>query len=291
MKNNIQGVGVALVTPFTVSDQVDYDALGRLVEHVSQGGVDYLVALGTTAETPTLTCQEKCDVVNFIKQKNRECKNLPLVVGIGGNCTKAVIESIKSCDLDGVDAILSVVPYYNKPTQRGLYEHFKAIALESPKPILLYNVPSRTGVSMCVETTLKLAREFDNIIGVKEASDSIDIMNELLSGRPNRDFKVISGDDSLALELKDAGGDGVISVIANVIPETLCQMFATQSKDKAIEINEGMKPLVIELFAEGNPTGIKLALSIKEITSDAVRLPLVSASEELKTKMCELFNT
>ena len=288
MKNNIYGVGVALVTPFTISGEVDYDALAKLINHVSDGGVDYLVALGTTAETPTLTYDEKCEIVKFIIDINSKSRSLPLVVGIGGNCTKSVVDEVLKYDFTGIDAILSVVPYYNKPTQVGIYEHYKAIAKASPLPIILYNVPSRTGTSMTVDTTLKLAADFDNIIGIKEASGTIDNMANLLKWRADSDFKVISGDDSLVLELKALGGDGVISVAGNLYPEKFAKILSSESVSEQESVNRDMKEIIEALFAEGNPTGIKTALSIKGMMSDFVRLPLVRSTEELNRRIADL---
>ena len=288
MKNNIYGVGVALVTPFTISGEVDYDALAKLVNHVSDGGVDYLVALGTTAETPTLTYEEKNDIIAFIIDINSKNRSLPLVVGIGGNCTKNVVDEIKKYDFTGIDAILSVVPYYNKPSQTGIYEHYKAIAKASPIPIILYNVPSRTGVSMTVDTTLKLAADFDNIIGIKEATGTTENMVNLLKWRQNSDFRVISGDDSLALDLKLIGGDGVISVIANLYPDKFSKMLSSDSQSEQQTINKGVADIIDAIFAEGNPIGIKEALFIKGMMSNTVRLPLVSVTNELSEKITNL---
>lgn len=284
MKNNIQGVGVALVTPFGNNGDMDFEALGRLVRHVSNNGVDYLVALGTTAETPTLTCEEKDAIIKFIKQENKSCKNLPLVVGIGGNCTREVINSIHKCDLAGIDAVLSVVPYYNKPSQRGIFEHYKVIASESPIPIMLYNVPARTGVNMQTDTTLKLANEVENILGIKEACGSITQMTSIVKGRPTPEFKVISGDDNLTLPLMAIGGDGVISVAANFIPRQFCSIvkdFIDGNRVEAAKMQHRILDAVNALFVEGNPVGVKTALSVKGMMSSAVRLPLVNGSDEL----------
>ncbi len=290
MKNNISGVGIALVTPFTISGEVDYDALAKLINHVSDGGVDYLVALGTTAETPTLTYEEKKEIITFIIDVNSKNRSLPIVIGIGGNCTRNIVDEIQKTDFTGIDAILSVVPYYNKPSQIGIYEHYKAIANASPVPIILYNVPSRTGVSMSVDTTLKLATDFDNIIGVKEASGTIVNMANLLKWRPNSDFKVISGDDSLALELKKIGGDGVISVVGNLYPDKFSKIFTSESSSEQESINNSLTEIIEALFAEGNPTGIKAALAIGGMMSNTLRLPLVSATDELTEKLTKLIS-
>lgn len=285
MKNNIQGTGIALVTPFNKKKEIDFDALGNLVEHVTAGGADYLVALGTTAETPTLTNEERREVARFIKAKNNG--QLPIILGVGGNNTSEVIRSIGEYDMEGIIAILSVTPYYNKPSQQGLYEHYKAIAKESPKPIVLYNVPGRTGVNMSAETTLRLAHDFENIAAIKEASGSLTQAAYILRDKPEN-FMVISGDDNMALPMVALGGDGVISVAGNAFPEKFCRMvklclagdFAGAS---LIQLN--MIECVEALFAEGNPVGVKAALAIQGVMEDEVRLPLVPASEALHTRL------
>ena len=284
MKTNISGVGVALVTPFKKNREIDFTALERLVAHVSEGGVDYLVALGTTAETPTLSAAERREVIACIKHNNK--KSLPLVIGVGCNSTRQVIDDLAATDLDGVVAVLSVTPYYNKPSQRGLYEHYKAIAAASPVPVLLYNVPSRTGVNMTAETTLKLAHEVSNICGVKEACGSLGQMAYILRNRPE-DFLVLSGDDSMTLPLLSIGGDGIISVISNVFPAEFTGMVAAALKgDTATAAALQMRLLEATdaLFEEGNPVGVKTALAIKDLTKDFVRLPLVEGSDALAEK-------
>ena len=288
MNHNIQGVGVALVTPFDADGAVDYEALGRLVDHVSAGGVDYLVALGTTAETPTLTAQEQHEVTDFIRTRNTA--GLPLIVGIGGNSTAEVIRRIGSADLTATTAILSVTPYYNKPSQRGLYEHYKAIAEASPVPVLLYNVPGRTGVNMTADTTLKLAHEVGNLLGIKEACGSLSQMCYLLRDRPEG-FLVISGDDNMALPLIAHGGDGVISVAANAFPAVFVKMVrAAYDGDMKTASALHLRTLeaVDALFAEGNPTGIKAALAAKGMIGNYLRLPLVPASDALSDRFRKL---
>lgn len=285
MKTNISGVGVALITPFTESKEVDYPALGRLVEYVSNNGVDYLVALGTTAETPTLTCDEKTEIVSFIKKHNK--KSLPLVLGVGGNSTDEVIKKINEFDLTGIHSILSVTPYYNKPSQRGLFEHYKAVAEGSPRPIILYNVPGRTGVNMCAETTLRIAHQVPNVIGIKEACGAIGQFGHLLMGRPEG-FLVISGDDNMALPLLSYGGDGVISVAANAFPEVFTQMIkaATDNRrQEAAALQMRLLEPIERLFDEGNPVGIKAALAVKGMITNTLRLPLVESSDKLYEKL------
>lgn len=279
--NPIKGTGVALATPFDAAGRVDYDALERLVNHVVAGGVDYLVALGTTSETPTLTSDEKHKVLDCIRSVN--AARVPIVLGIGGNNTREVAEAFKRFDLTDVEAILSVTPYYNKPSQSGLYAHYRALALEVPRPIILYNVPLRTGVNISAETTLKLAHEVRNILGTKEAAGSLSQMAYILRDRP-AGFLVISGDDGLAMPFGAMGGDGVISVAANAFPAQISQMVnAAASGDtaKAAELHLRMLEPIDALFEEGNPVGVKAALYIKGLITNGVRLPLVPASEKL----------
>lgn len=281
INNEIRGVGVALVTPFDDRGTVDYDALARVVDHVTEGGVDYLVALGTTAETPTLKRDEKRSVLAFIKERN--AGRLPLVVGCGGYDTGDVVDCIAALDLSGVSAVLSVTPYYNKPSQEGLYQHYKRIAGESPVPVLLYNVPSRTGVNMTAETTLRLAHKVPNLLGVKEACGTVGQMMQILCGRPEG-FRVISGDDIMALPLAAIGGDGVISVAANAFPHLLCGMMSAAGRgeyDAAGEMFRRIYPALEAMFAEGNPAGVKTALAIQGIIDNNLRLPLVPGTKGL----------
>lgn len=280
-KNDIQGVGVALVTPFDSRGEVDFEALGRVVDHVTGGGVDYLVALGTTAETPTLKRDEKRAIVAYIKERN--AGRLPIVVGCGGYDTDDVVGCIHALDLDGVSAVLSVTPYYNKPSQEGLYQHYKKIAGESPVPIILYNVPSRTGVNMLAETTLRLAHEVSNLLGVKEACGTIGQMMQILCGRPEG-FRVISGDDVMALPLAAIGGDGIISVAANAFPHLLCGMMGAAGRneyDAAGEMFRRLYPALEAMFAEGNPTGVKTAMAVQGIIENNLRLPMVPGTKAL----------
>ncbi len=284
MNNNIefQGTGVALVTPFQFNHSIDYDALGKLVEYVIEGGVDFLVALGTTAETPTLSHQEKLDVLNYIIDKNQQRK--PIVVGIGGNNTKEVLDTIASYPMDKLDGILSVVPYYNKPSQEGIYQHFKEIATYTDKPIILYNVPGRTVTNMLAATTLRLANDFNNIVAIKEASGNMAQCMELVAGAPEH-FNILSGDDDLILPQVAIGMKGVISVAANSYPTTFTAMVnhALKGDFKAAQqLHYSLLPAIKLLFAEGNPTGVKYVLSKKGIIENALRLPLITASDALQ---------
>lgn len=266
-----------MVTPFTPGGQVDYKALERLVAHVTAGGVDFLVALGTTAETATLTADEKRDVLACVKGANGG--KLPLVVGIGGNCTAEVVRTFGQYDLEGVEAILSVTPYYNKPTQEGLFQHYRVLAAEAPRPLILYNVPSRTGVNMSAETTLRLAHGVKNILGTKEACGSAAQIACILRDRPEG-FRVISGDDGMTLAIMAMGGDGVISVAANAFPFA---MAALAKGDAAMHLR--LLEVIDALFEEGNPAGVKAALALKGICESQVRLPLMPASGPLREKM------
>ena len=281
MIERIKGLGVALVTPFTASGEVDYPALDRLVDYVIEGGVDYLVVMGTTGETPTLAMPERVAVLRAVKARN--AGRLPLVVGVGGNDTARVVELIDQTNLDGVDAILSVTPFYNKPSQRGLFEHYKYIAERSPRPIILYNVPGRTGVNMEPATTLRIARECPNVVAIKEASGNIEQIKEVIAGAPEG-FLVISGDDSLALPVMKAGGVGVISVAANAFPRYFASLIGEQKVGGSQENDkkfEHIRPTIKMLFAEGNPAGVKAALTVKGVVENYLRLPLVPVTDEL----------
>lgn len=281
------GTGVALVTPFKNDFSVDVEALANIVEHCIEGGVDYLVALGTTAETATLTQEEKQLVVNTIVQTN--AGRLPLVIGIGGNNTNAVIESIKQQDLDGFDAILSVSPFYNKPTQEGIYQHFKAIAESAPLPLIVYNVPGRTGSNILPATVLRLANDCDNIIAIKEASGDMAQVMEIIKDKPE-DFMVISGDDMTALSSVLAGGSGVISVLAQGVPNDFSKMITLglQTKVKeAFDLQYAVQDGIKLIFEEGNPAGIKAVFETLGLATGIVRLPLVPATEGLKQKISQ----
>ncbi len=292
MNNKFRGTGVAMVTPFHKQGTIDFTALERLIEYLISGGVNYLVVQGTTAEAATLNREEKNALAQFVV--DIVSKRVPLVIGIGGNNTQEVINKIRTNSLEGYDAILSVTPYYNKPQQRGLYLHYKSIATVSPLPIIIYNVPSRTAVNMKPEITLQLASEFDNIIGIKEASGSIEQVMDIIRNKP-KDFLVISGDDLLTLPLLGMGADGVISVVANAYPKLFSEMVALGLKGemkKARDIHFKMTDFIRSIFADGNPSGIKASLEIKEIISNNLRLPLVKIEKshynQLAALMAEL---
>lgn len=277
-----------MITPFTPDGRVDYDALARMIDYVIDGGIDYIVALGTTAETPTLYMPERAVIAMFIT--NHIARRVPLVIGVGGNSTSEVLDQLREFDLRGADAILSVTPYYNKPSQEGLYQHFRTVSEHSPLPIILYNIPGRSGVNMTAETTLRLARDFDNIIGIKEASGDIEQMQRIIDGRPN-DFLVLSGDDGIAIELMRRGGDGVISVAADAFPRRFMQaldLAKTGDFERAEATFAPLVEAVKALFAEGNPVGVKCALSVLGIIGDRMRLPLVSGSDALREKFKKL---
>lgn len=280
VQSKIKGVGVALITPFD-NYKVDYDALERMVEHVINGGVDYIVALGSTAETATLSLKERHEVLRFIVE--RTAGRVPIVAGMGGNDTHALVEQLRSFDLSGTVAILSVVPYYNKPSQEGIYRHFMTVAEASPVPVIIYNVPGRTGVNMTAETTLRLAHATQKIVAVKEASGNIEQMQRIIDARP-ADFLVLSGDDGLTVELIKRGGEGVISVAANAFAKDFCKcIHEAMNGDIAVaekELERLTEPINL-LFKEGNPTGAKAMCAAMGLTRDEVRQPLVEATAEL----------
>ena len=279
------GTGVALITPFHEDLSIDFDALERLVEHNINNGTEYLVISGTTGESVTVTADEKKELIQFISKVNNG--RVPLVLGIGGNNTASIINEIKTTDLSAIDAILSVSPYYSKPTQEGIYQHFKAIAGVSPKPIILYNVPGRTASNMLPETTIRLAKDFDNIIAVKEAGNNVHQYLELLRTKPE-DFLVLSGDDDLALSVALAGGSGVISVIGQALPKEFSEMIrlgiAGNAKE-AYKTHFDLMPITRLIFSENNPAGIKAVLEALEISKSHVRLPLVEATDTLKIEI------
>ncbi|MCC1484798.1 4-hydroxy-tetrahydrodipicolinate synthase [Winogradskyella immobilis] len=285
------GTGVALITPFNEDLSIDFEALSRLVEYNINNGTDYLVISGTTGESVTITKEEKKKIVSHIVTVNNG--RVPLVLGIGGNNTAAVIEEINTTDLSQIDAILSVSPYYSKPTQKGIYQHFKAISAIAPKPIILYNVPGRTSSNMLPETTLRLAKDFENIIAVKEAKGDVSQYLQLIKNKPEG-FHIISGDDDLALTVALAGGSGVISVIGQALPKEFSQMIrngiAGKSK-KAYETHFSLMEITSLIFSENNPAGIKSVLNALNISSAYVRLPLVEATSELDKKIKNALNT
>jgi len=281
MKNKFTGTGVALITPFKNDNSVDYSALKKLVEFQINNGIDYLVILGTTGESVTLNSAERKKVIQTIIEANNN--RLPLVLGIGSNNTNQLIEDIKNTDLSSIDAILSVSPFYNKPTQEGIYQHFKAVAKSTQKDIILYNVPHRTGKNIDPKTVIRLANEFDNIIAIKDAAGDMQQTFEILKNKPNG-FLVISGDDGLALSSVLAGGSGVISVIGQGMPNEFSKMInlGLEGKNqKAFEIHYNLMNLTDLIFQEGNPAGIKAILNHKGICETQVRLPLTKVSDKL----------
>jgi dihydrodipicolinate synthase len=272
---NLKGMGVALITPFKEDDSVDYDALGKLVDYQLQNGTDYLVVLGTTAETPTLTEDEKAKILNLVISKVNT--RIPIVLGVGGNCTRAVVEQLKTKKFEGVDAILSVTPYYNKPSQEGIYQHYKAVSEATKLPIILYNVPGRTGVNMTAETTLRIARECKNVVAIKEASGNITQMDDIIKNKP-ADFNVISGDDGITFPLVTLGAIGVISVIGNAFPREFSRMVRlglAGDYDSARTIHHRFTELFDLLFVDGNPAGVKSILNAMGFVGNKLRLPLV----------------
>lgn len=283
MHPKIKGTGVALVTPFKTDLSIDFDGLTRLVNHCIDGHIDFLVVMGTTGESVTLSKNEKSQVLEHVKKINDD--NLNIVLGIGGNNTSSVIESFSNYNLDGVDAILSVSPSYNKPTQEGIYQHFKAISEASPLPIILYNVPGRTSSNMTAQTTLRLANDFDNIIAIKEASGDMAQIMDIINHKPSN-FDVFSGDDAITLPIIAMGGKGVISVLAQALPKEFSSMvsYALDDDDiiEARHLHYKILDFVHPLFKEGNPAGIKKMLKLLNICGDNVRLPLVKASNEIE---------
>ena len=281
----LDGLGVALATPFKKDFSIDYEALEKLIEHVIEGGCDYLVVLGTTAETPTLSHDEKDELSRFIREKN--AARLPLVIGIGGNDTMKVVSDIKRRDLEGYSAILSVTPFYNKPSQEGLYQHYKAITEVSPLPLILYNVPGRTGVNLTARTVLRLSEMSEKIIGVKEASGNITQSEEIINNS-QRGFKVISGDDNLIYPLMQKGAVGVISVLANVFPKTakqLVELCLSKHYNEAQSLQNQLQPMVRYLFEDGNPGGAKALLSRQGLMQNILRLPLVPVRKETEENL------
>lgn len=288
IRHKLAGVGAALITPFTPDGRIDYEALARMIDYVIDGGADYIVALGTTAETPTLYMPERAVIAMFIS--NQIAGRVPLVMGCGGNSTSEVLDQLREFDLRCADAILSVTPYYNKPTQEGLYQHFRTVSEHSPVPVILYNIPGRAGVNMSAETTLRLAGDLDNVIGIKEASGNIEQIRQIIERRPEG-FLVLSGDDGMAIELMRCGGDGVISVAVNAFPQKFmrCMNYAKAGDfDRAVKEYEALDEAVHALFAEGNPTGVKCALAVMGLIGNTVRLPLVPGTKALEEKLRNL---
>lgn len=282
MHQQFKGTGVALVTPFLENEKVDFESLKKLIEHTINGKVEYLVTMGTTGESATLSQKEQHEVMDFtIAQINGR---VPVVAGFGGNNTAAIIEAMNAYSFKGVDAILSASPYYNKPTQEGIYQHYAALAKSAPLPLILYNVPGRTASNISPETTLRLAEDFSNIIGIKEASGDLVQCMKIKKGLKRDDFLVISGDDPLTLPMLAFGMDGVISVVANAFPFEFSEMVRLGLKEqfKEAAVNHYKLLDIIELlFKEGNPAGVKVALKLQDVCDIYVRLPLIKASDAL----------
>lgn len=279
--NNLKGTGVAIVTPFTKNGAIDFPALEKLMEHIIGGGAEYLVLMGTTGESVTLSRPEKKALTEFVVEKVR--RRVPIVLGVGGNCTSDVVLAIHGTAFRGIDAILSVAPYYNKPQQEGIYRHFMTVAEASPVPVILYNVPGRTGSNVTAATTLRLAIDSKNIIGIKEASGNLDQIGQIIRDRP-AGFLVISGDDGLTLPLLALGADGVISVVANAFPKTFSDMVRFGLKndfEKARKLHYSLTDFIQALFSDGSPGGVKAALEIMKICRNELRLPLVPVRKEI----------
>lgn len=284
IQSKLRGTGVALVTPFNAKGEVSFAGLEKVISHSINGGVEYLVSLGTTGESVTLNKEEKLEILRFTVEK--AAGRVPVVAGFGGNNTAEVIKDIEGFDFKGVDAILSVSPYYNKPTQEGIYLHYAAIAAAAPRPVILYNVPGRTGMNMKAETTLRLA-ELDNVIGMKEASGDFNQCMQILKNRP-KDFLVVSGDDNITLGLLAYGMDGVISVVGQAFPAIFTEMVRQGLKgdyNKARELHYRLNDITDMLFTEGNPGGVKAALEILGVCESHLRLPLAPISEALRARL------
>ena len=290
-RNIFKGLGIALVTPFTANGEVDYKAIVRLVEYQIQNGADFLCILATTGETPCLSTEEKENIKKLVVDTNRG--RLPILMGCGGNNTRAVVEELKTADWTGIDGVLSVCPYYNKPSQEGLYQHFKAIAEASPLPVVLYNVPGRTGINMKSETTVRLARDCENIVAVKEASGSLEQVDEIIKNKPER-FDVISGDDALTFSMVASGAAGRISVVGNALPKEVSRMIRLEFKgeyEAARTIHHIFIELYSLLFVDGNPAGVKALLHEMGFIENVLRLPLVPTRITTLQKMTEILKT
>ncbi len=275
IRNRFKGLGIALVTPFTKEGKVDFTALRRLLDYQLSNGIDFICLLGTTAETPTLSAEERQQVKDLVVEKVNG--QVPILMGCGGNNTAAIVEQIQTGDFKGIEGILSVCPYYNKPSQEGLYQHFRAIAAATELPVVLYNVPGRTGVNLKAETTVRLARDCHNIVAIKEASGNLEQVDEIIKNKP-RDFDVISGDDSLTFPMVSCGAVGVISVIGNALPREFSKMIRLQMRgeyDPARIIHHRFTDLFSLLFVDGNPAGVKAMLSEMGFIKNVLRLPLV----------------
>lgn len=291
MPLKLSGTGVALVTPFHNLGTIDFTSLGKIIEHVISGGIDFLVALGTTSEAVTMSKDERSALMDYIVEIVGG--RVPLVMGMGGNNTQEIIDTIKSHDFNGIQGILSVAPYYNKPQQKGLYYHFKNIAAASPVPVILYNVPGRTSSNISADTTLRLAHEFDNVIGVKEASGDLFQIMDIIRNMPDG-FRVYSGDDALTFPILMLGGEGVISVVANAFPSEFSNMVKlarSGSKQKARALHYSLLDIIHALFEDGNPSGIKAALEVMGLCSNNLRLPLVKVNKTTYNKIQALIES
>ena len=290
-RNIFRGLGIALVTPFTSDGQVDYKSLKRLVEYQIDNGADFLCILATTGETPCLTQDEKDKITQLVKDVNHG--RLPILKGCGGNNTAAVVEELRTADWSGIDGILSVCPYYNKPSQEGLYQHFKAISEASPLPVVLYNVPGRTGINLKPETTVRLANDCENIVAVKEASGSLEQVDEIIKNKPQR-FDVLSGDDALTFSMVASGAAGVISVIGNALPKEFSRMIRLEFQgeyEPARKIHHMFTELYSLLFVDGNPAGVKALLHEMGFIENQLRLPLVPTKVSTLQKMAEILKS
>lgn len=290
-RNIFRGLGIALITPFTPDGQVDYKSLKRLVEYQIDNGADFLCILATTGETPCLTQDEKEKITQLVKDVNHG--RLPILKGCGGNNTAAVVEELRTADWSGIDGILSVCPYYNKPSQEGLYQHFKAIAEASPLPVVLYNVPGRTGINLKPETTVRLANDCENIVAVKEASGSLEQVDEIIKNKPQR-FDVLSGDDALTFSMVASGAAGVISVIGNALPKEFSRMIRLEFQgeyEPARKIHHMFTELYSLLFVDGNPAGVKALLHEMGFIENQLRLPLVPTKVSTLQKMAEILKS
>lgn len=289
MKQNIfRGLGIALITPFTETGDIDFHALKRLVEYQIGNGADFLCILATTGETPCLTKQERLDVQHFIV--NLVNGRIPVVIGCGGNNTAAIVEELQTGDFKGIDGILSVCPYYNKPSQEGLFQHFKAIANATKLPVILYNVPGRTGINMQAETTVRLAKACENIVAIKEASGNLEQVDEILKNKPDG-FAVLSGDDSLTYPMIACGAEGVISVIGNALPKEFSRMIRPEKRgefEAALKIHHKFTDLYSLLFVDGNPAGVKALLNEMGFINNVLRLPLVPTRVQTVQKMSQI---
>lgn len=288
MDNIFHGLGIALITPMTSDGEVDYKSLENLVEYQISSGADFLCILATTGEAPCLTTEEKDRITDVIKRINKG--RLPILKYCGGNNTRAVVEEIKSTDWNGVDGILSICPYYNKPSQEGLYQHFKAVAQASQLPVVMYNVPGRTGVNMKAETTVRIAKDFPNVVAIKEASGSLEQVDDIIKYKP-KNFEVISGDDALTFPMIVSGAVGVISVIGNALPKEFSRMIRLEFNgeyEAARKIHHQFTELYKLLFVDGNPAGVKALLNDMGMIENVLRLPLVPTKVETKEKMNEI---